>query len=62
MIPFQCPKQRPHARNVETMMPITGQSKQEEAMKVLQSSIDAQNASTPGGTMVVRISDHEKLD
>lgn len=48
MIPFLCPKQRPHVRNVETMMPITGQSKQEEATKALQSSIDVQHVNTLG--------------
>ena len=48
MIPFQCLKQRPHAQNVETMMPTTGQSKQEGATRAQQSSIDAQNANILG--------------
>ena len=55
MIPFLCPKQKPHAQNVATMMPITGQSKQEGETKAQRSSIDAQNASIPGATMAARI-------
>ena len=48
MIQFRCPKQGLHARNVETMRPSIGQSKQEEEMKVPQNSIDAQSANILG--------------
>ncbi len=48
MILFQCPSQEPLVPNVTTTMLTTGQSKQDEEMKALQSFIDAQSVSTPG--------------
>ena len=40
---------------METQRPITGPSKQDEAMKVPQNSIDAQYVSTPGDVIDTKL-------
>ena len=52
MILFLCPSQEPLVPNVITTMHTTGQSKQDEEMKALQSFTDAQSVNTLGGIMV----------
>ena len=52
MTQFLCPSQEPLVPNVTTMTPTIGQSKQDEEMKALQSSIDAPNVKRRGEIMV----------